>query len=102
MRQLKEEELKAVMEKLMKYIGENVRKLIENSDHHKRSYNFRLHRDRVFYAREDLLTASITIPRKHLVSVGTCIGKFTKTGKPILKNQVWFSKFQGFGSYMPR
>ncbi|XP_075241258.1 galactose mutarotase-like isoform X1 [Convolutriloba macropyga] len=44
-------------------------------------FDLRLHRDRVFYAREDLLTASITIPRKHLVSVGTCIGKFTKTGK---------------------
>ena len=78
MRQLKEQEMKSVIEKLMKYIGDNVRKLIERTDHH---YSFRLHNDRVFYAREDVITAAITVPRKKIISVGTCIGKFTKTGK---------------------
>merc|ERR1712179_503477 len=70
--------MKAVIEKLMKYIGGNVRKLIERTDS---QYSFRVHKERVFYAREDILTAAITLPRKKIISVGTCVGKFTKTGK---------------------
>ena len=78
MRQLNEQEMKTVLEKLMKFIGDNVCKLMDRTDH---AYCFRLHSDRVYYARQDLVTWSMYVPRSKLVSVGTCIGKFTKTGK---------------------
>lgn len=45
------------------------------------AYCFRLHRDRVFYISEKLLKHAVSIDRDHLMSIGTCFGKFTKTRK---------------------
>jgi 60S ribosome subunit biogenesis protein NIP7 len=52
MRPLTEEETKTFFEKLSKYIGENIKQLIDRSDG---TYCFRLHRDRVYYVSERIM-----------------------------------------------
>jgi len=44
-------------------------------------YCFRLQNDRVYYVSEDIMKKAGNISRDHLVSLGTCLGKFTKTRK---------------------
>merc|ERR1719361_3295681 len=61
----------------MKYIGDNVRKLMERTDS---PYCLRFHNNKVFYIREDVAKA-ISVPRSKIVSLGTCLGKFTKSMK---------------------
>jgi 60S ribosome subunit biogenesis protein NIP7 len=52
MRPLTEEETKLFFDKLSKYIGENIRQLIDRTDG---SYCFRLHRERVYYVSETIM-----------------------------------------------
>lgn len=78
MRPLTDEETKIVFEKLAKYIGGKLKFMIERED---RVYVFRLHRSRIFYCDEELIKYAEHFEKKKLISVGTCIGKFTKTGK---------------------
>lgn len=59
-------------------IGRNIRHLIDRPDE---EYCFRLQKDRVYYLSESLMKAASNIDREHLVSLGTCFGKFTKTKK---------------------
>ncbi|KAL1115875.1 hypothetical protein AAG570_006164, partial [Ranatra chinensis] len=59
-------------------IGDNLRILIERPDG---KYCFREQRDRVYYVSENVLKLASCISADHMVSVGTCFGKFTKTGK---------------------
>jgi 60S ribosome subunit biogenesis protein NIP7 len=59
-------------------IGRNLQLLIERKDG---DYVFRIQKDRVYYCSEDVLKVATGIPRAHLVSLGTCIGKFTHTKK---------------------
>lgn len=73
-----EEEIKKVFEKLAKYIGENVKLLVDRPDG---SYCFRLHKDRVYYVSEELMKKASNVQRKSLLSLGSCVGKFTKSGK---------------------
>lgn len=108
MRPLTEDEMRQVFEKLHKFIGKNIKSLIERQDE---PHCLRLQKNRVFYVREDLMkratnvsilafsqaTLSTTplfatsnvshlilllqVARDKLVALGTCIGKFTHTGK---------------------
>ncbi|KAL7717015.1 60S ribosome subunit biogenesis protein NIP7-like protein [Entamoeba marina] len=78
MRPLTDEETKTFFEKLAKYIGRNIKFLIDNKDD---EYCFRLQKDRVYYCRLALAEISTSIARDKLLSIGTCFGKFTKTGK---------------------
>ncbi|XP_056267268.1 60S ribosome subunit biogenesis protein NIP7 homolog [Pseudoliparis swirei] len=78
MRPLTDEETKTMFEKLSKYIGDNIKLLVDRPDG---SYCFRLHNDRVYYMSEKILKLATHIARDKLVSVGTCFGKFTKTIK---------------------
>ncbi|XP_028394134.1 60S ribosome subunit biogenesis protein NIP7 homolog [Dendronephthya gigantea] len=78
MRPLTEEETKLVFEKLSKYIGENLKLLIERPDG---NYCFRLHKDRIYYVRENIMRKATNVARENLVSLGTCFGKITKSGK---------------------
>lgn len=78
MKRLSEERTKLVFEKLAKYIGENVKLLIDRPDG---IYCFREKKDRVYYVSEKILSFASTVAPDHLTSVGTCIGKFTKSGK---------------------
>jgi len=79
MRPLTEDETRTLFLKLSEYIGKNVEKLINRTDER---YCFRLmNHDRCYYISESLMKASNSISRDNLLSVGTCIGKFTKSGK---------------------
>lgn len=88
MRPLDEEETTAVFEKLHKFVGTNLKHLIERpalegapSASTPGRYCFRLHKNRVFYASEALVKKATNVSREKLVGLGTCIGKFTKSGK---------------------
>ncbi|ELT94352.1 hypothetical protein CAPTEDRAFT_221286 [Capitella teleta] len=78
MRPLTDEETKIFFEKLSKYIGDNIRLLLERPDG---SYCFRLHRDRIYYVSEKLMKTANNFRREDIVSAGTCFGKFTKSRK---------------------
>ena len=78
MRPLTDEETKLVLEKLVKYIGKKATYMVSNEE---TNYVFRLHRQRVYYCSEELLKFAGTFEKKKLISFGTCLGKFTKTGK---------------------
>lgn len=76
MRPLATDELKKLFEKLSKYIGKNVEHLLKNPTE---AHSFRLQKDRVYYVSESLIKASQSLPSDTVLSLGTCIGKFTKS-----------------------
>lgn len=78
MRPLTEDETRAVFEKLHKFIGKNIKSLIDRTDS---LHCLRLQRNKVFYVREDLMKRATNIAKDNLISLGTCIGKFTHSGK---------------------
>ncbi|KAG7194088.1 ribosome biosynthesis protein nip7 [Scheffersomyces spartinae] len=78
MRPLTEEETKVVFEKLANYIGRNITFLIDNPTN---PHVFRLQKDRVYYVSEQIARFATSVARQNLMSIGTCFGKFTKTGK---------------------
>jgi len=78
MRVLSEEETQTFFEKLSKYLGSNIKFLIDREDG---EYVFRLHRDRVYYINGEVLKMASHVGRDELMSAGTCFGKFTKTKK---------------------
>ncbi|KAL0951363.1 hypothetical protein HGRIS_008067 [Hohenbuehelia grisea] len=95
MRPLTDDESKAVFAKLANFIaslahavltlatdfflqGKNIIHLIDRKDE---PYCFRLQKDRVFYVSESSMRLGISVARPNLVSLGTCFGKFSKSGK---------------------
>eukprot|EP01025_Chloroclados_australasicus_P063649 TRINITY_DN8432_c0_g2_i1.p4 TRINITY_DN8432_c0_g2~~TRINITY_DN8432_c0_g2_i1.p4 ORF type:complete len:180 (-),score=12.19 TRINITY_DN8432_c0_g2_i1:1311-1850(-) len=78
MRPLSEEESKLVFEKLYKFVGKNIKQIVDREDE---PYCFRLHGKRIFYVKEQLMRKATNVSRDHLISLGTCIGKFTHTNK---------------------
>jgi 60S ribosome subunit biogenesis protein NIP7 len=78
MRPLTDEETKLVFEKLVKYIGKKITYMVDNEEN---NFVFRLHKNRVYYCNEEMFKFVINFEKKKLISFGTCLGKFTKTGK---------------------
>ena|SRR5258708_825745 len=78
MRPLTEEETKTLFTKLANYLGKNLLQLLSSD---LEPYVFRLHRDRVYYVSEATMKLAISVARPNLVSLGTCLGKFSKSGK---------------------
>ncbi|KAG8226828.1 hypothetical protein J437_LFUL007098 [Ladona fulva] len=74
MKALTDEKIKLVFEN----IGANVKQLIDRPDG---TYCFREQKNRVYYVSEKVLQLAASVGRDRLVSMGTCFGKFTKTGK---------------------
>ncbi|KAJ9528351.1 hypothetical protein QJQ45_014324 [Haematococcus lacustris] len=72
------QETKLVFEKLFKFIGKNIKSLVDRPDE---PHCFRLQKNRVYYVRESLMKKATNIARDKLVHLGTCIGKLTHTGK---------------------
>ncbi|CAM6085928.1 unnamed protein product [Calypogeia fissa] len=86
MRPLDEAETTQVLEKLHKFVGSNLKHLIERPasegpEDKPGGYCFRLHKQRVYYVSESLVRRATNISRDKLCSLGTCLGKFTKSGK---------------------
>ncbi|KAF0989110.1 hypothetical protein HZS_6680, partial [Henneguya salminicola] len=78
MRALNKDELTTLFSKLAKYIGGNVKLLLERSDG---TYCFRLNHGRVYYMKETILKKASCIAKKNLMSLGACFGKFTKSNQ---------------------
>ena len=78
MRPLTEEETKVFFQKLSEYIGKSIERLINRSDER---YCFRMVKDRVYYVSETVMKAAASVSRDSILSVGTCFGKFAKSGK---------------------
>ncbi|GAA5869726.1 hypothetical protein JCM8547_005828 [Rhodosporidiobolus lusitaniae] len=78
MRPLTESETKTLFAKLANYLGANLVHLVDTPDD---PHVFRLHRSRVYYVREALIRQAISVPRANLISLGVCLGKFSKTEK---------------------
>lgn len=62
-------------------IGSNIKLLIDRPDG---TYCFREKKDRVYYVSEKILNLATTLGPDHLISAGTCFGKFTKSNKFML------------------
>jgi 60S ribosome subunit biogenesis protein NIP7 len=88
MRPLTEEETKTLFTKLAAYTGPSLSHLIDppttpstttsaQTDRHV----FRIQGSRVYYVRESLANLATSVARDNLLSLGTCLGKFTRTGK---------------------
>ena len=82
MRQLTDEELTLVFEKLKKFIGTAVKDLIEDCEAENGSVNvFRLIKNRVYLISEALVKKAAAFGTKPLLHCGTCMGQFSKSGK---------------------
>lgn len=85
MRPLTETETQTLFSKLANYTGRSLTNLIAPPNSDDPSYEdrhvFRLHGSRVYYVHLSVANLATSIPRQNLLSLGTCIGKFTKSGK---------------------
>lgn len=80
MRSLTEEETKTLFQKLAHYTGRSLNQLIQPTDEDER-YVFRIQGSRVYYVKLSIANLATSIARDNLLSLGTCIGKFTRTMK---------------------
>lgn len=84
MRALTEEETQTLFSKLANYTGRSLNNLIQppsDSSNEGERHVFRLHASRVYYMKLAIANLATSIARDNLLSLGTCLGKFTKTGK---------------------
>ena len=83
MRALTDTETQTLFQKLANYTGRSLTHLIAPPDSSAEDdrHVFRLHESRVYYVRLSLANIATSIARDSLLSLGTCLGKFTKTGK---------------------
>jgi 60S ribosome subunit biogenesis protein NIP7 len=74
MRPLTEDETTKVFEKLAKFIGPNLKQLLDGAGE---PHCFRLQKDRVYYVSEEVMRRATNVGRDNLASLGVCFGKFT-------------------------
>eukprot|EP01063_Lacrimia_lanifica_P012522 TRINITY_DN1918_c0_g1_i1.p1 TRINITY_DN1918_c0_g1~~TRINITY_DN1918_c0_g1_i1.p1 ORF type:complete len:180 (+),score=77.14 TRINITY_DN1918_c0_g1_i1:54-593(+) len=76
MRPLTEDESKKVFKKLDKYIGANTKFLVDKDE----AWTFCLHKNRVWYIRDNLRKQAGNVAMDNLIGGGVCFGKFTHHG----------------------
>ncbi|KAF2803992.1 60S ribosome subunit biogenesis protein NIP7 [Mytilinidion resinicola] len=82
MRPLTETETKTLFEKLANYTGASLKSIIAEPSSSSSDRNvFRVQNNRVYFVRESIANLATSVARVQLLSLGTCVGKFTKTGK---------------------
>merc|ERR1712113_232777 len=96
MRFLTKLETKLVLVRLFNYIGENIKKIIENKEK-----SLLLNKKRVYYLKKTSINRTTCIPRNNLISMGQYLGKFSHNGefqlvisaldilKKYVKHKVW-------------
>lgn len=82
MRPLTDEETMTVFKKLAKFLGNNLMNIMSYNNE---DYVLRLNRMSVYYVRADVAKVAESVNKNALVSLGICLGKFTKTHKFFLK-----------------
>ncbi|EEA28635.1 ribosome biosynthesis protein nip7 [Talaromyces marneffei ATCC 18224] len=80
MRALTEEETKTLFQKLANYTGRSLNQLIQPTEDNER-YVFRIQGSRVYYVKQSIANLATSVARDNLLSLGVCVGKFTKTMK---------------------
>ncbi|RKF62266.1 60S ribosome subunit biogenesis protein nip7 [Erysiphe neolycopersici] len=111
MRPLTETETQTLFNKLANYTGSSLKNLIAPLDNEPDAdrYVFRLHESRCYYVKLSIANLATSIPRDNLLSLGICLGKFTKTGKfrlhitslPILAEHARFKVWVKANGEMP-
>lgn len=81
MRPLTEPETKVLFEKLATYCGKGISHLIADPSSPSDRNVFRISGSRCYYIRSSLSNLATSVARDNLLSLGICLGKFTKTGK---------------------
>ncbi|KAF4635200.1 hypothetical protein G7Y89_g2899 [Cudoniella acicularis] len=83
MRPLTETETSTLFSKLANYTGTSLKALIAPLDNGPNAdrFVFRVVQSRCYYVRLSLANLATSIARDKLLSLGTCLGKFTKSGK---------------------
>ncbi|CAD6447420.1 hypothetical protein EAF04_007204 [Stromatinia cepivora] len=83
MRPLTEPETQTLFAKLAGYTGNSLKNLIAPLDNTPNAdrYVFRVQQSRCYYVRLSLANLATSISRDKLLSLGICLGKFTKSGK---------------------
>ncbi|ANQ09426.1 60S ribosome subunit biogenesis protein NIP7-like protein [Plasmodium coatneyi] len=83
MRPLNDNETMMVFKKLSKYVGNN---LLSMLSYNNEEYVLRLHRSSVYFVRAELAKqAEAIINKNSLISLGICLGKFTKANNFFIK-----------------
>ncbi|KJP85177.1 hypothetical protein AK88_05195 [Plasmodium fragile] len=83
MRPLNDNETMLVFKKLSKYVGNN---LLSMLSYNNEEYVLRLHRSSVYFVRAELAKqAEAIINKNSLISLGICLGKFTKANNFFIK-----------------
>ncbi|CRH01257.1 large ribosomal subunit assembling protein, putative [Plasmodium relictum] len=82
MRPLNDQETMLVFKKLAKFVGNN---LLSMLSYNNEEYVFRLHKLNVYFIRADVVKQAESINKKSLISLGICIGKFTKANNFFIK-----------------
>ena len=73
MRNINDSEMEKIVKKLAIFIGDNIKSFLNERI-------LLLNNMRVFLTTEELRKKSSQIKKKQLISIGTVLGKFTKTG----------------------
>ncbi|EON64407.1 60S ribosome subunit biogenesis protein NIP7 [Coniosporium apollinis CBS 100218] len=81
MRPLTDTETQTLFTKLANYTGRSLTHLLTDTTSTNDRHVFRIQNSRVYYVRSSLANLATSIARPNLLSLGTCLGKFTKTGK---------------------
>ena len=81
MRALTDEELSLVFQKLKKYLGANLKHLVDETSSDGDEKVFRLIKSRVYLLSTALLKQCSAFAKELLLHAGVCMGQFTKTGK---------------------
>ncbi|RFU29958.1 hypothetical protein B7463_g6354, partial [Scytalidium lignicola] len=80
MRPLTEPETEALFKKLANYTGNSLKNLVTNGEGQDR-YVFRIQASRCYYVKLALANLATSVARDQLLSLGVCLGKYTKSGK---------------------
>ena len=83
MRALTDDETKIFFDKLAKFLGSNIKFLIEREDG---DFVFRLHKEKIYYLNAEVLKMAAHIGRDELLAAGTCFGKFSSKTKKFKLN----------------
>ncbi|KAL4885717.1 hypothetical protein BJY04DRAFT_179100 [Aspergillus karnatakaensis] len=80
MRPLTEQETQTLFKKLAEYTGSRLGELLQKNGEDR--HVFRIgNQNRAYWVSLKLANIATSIPRDNLLSLGVCMGKFTKTGK---------------------
>ncbi|SBT42037.1 hypothetical protein POVWA2_043710 [Plasmodium ovale wallikeri] len=82
MRPLNDQETILVFRKLSKFVGNNLFSMLSYNDD---KYVLRLHKAHVYFVRADIAKQAESINKKSLISLGVCLGNFTKANNFLIK-----------------